>query len=44
LGRDDVTDVWVAGQPRVVAGELTADDPEELRALARGWQERINSA
>jgi 5-methylthioadenosine/S-adenosylhomocysteine deaminase len=41
LGRDDVTDVWVAGQCRVAARELTADDPEELRTLALAWQERI---
>ena len=41
VGREHVSDVWVAGESRVVAGSLTADDPEELRALALSWQERI---
>ncbi len=42
VGREQVSDVWVAGESRVVAGRLTADDPDELRALARSWQERIS--
>jgi 5-methylthioadenosine/S-adenosylhomocysteine deaminase len=41
VGRDQVTDVWIAGDRRVRDGELTALDPVELAALARTWQERL---
>jgi 5-methylthioadenosine/S-adenosylhomocysteine deaminase len=40
-GRDQVTDVWVAGR-RVVAGRrLTRLDTEELGARVRFWQDRL---
>ena len=40
-GRDQVTDVWVAGR-RVVAGRrLTRLDTEEIAARVRFWQDRL---
>jgi 5-methylthioadenosine/S-adenosylhomocysteine deaminase len=39
--RNQISDVWTAGRPAVRAGRLLALDEEELRALARGWAERI---
>lgn len=41
VGREHVTDVWVAGQRLKEDGALTREDPAELVALARKWQERI---
>ncbi len=41
VGRNDVTDVWVAGNRRKRDGTLTSEDPSELIALARSWQQRI---
>jgi 5-methylthioadenosine/S-adenosylhomocysteine deaminase len=43
-GRDQVTDVWVAGERMVRDGALTSLDPTELAALARAWQERLAGA
>jgi len=40
-GREHVTDVWVAGQPRVRDGRLVGLDTEALCALAGAWQARI---
>lgn len=41
VGRESVTDVWVAGQ-RVVAGRvLTTADEASIVARARAWQERL---
>jgi 5-methylthioadenosine/S-adenosylhomocysteine deaminase len=40
-GRDQVTDVWVAGERLVRDGMLTSLDPFELSARARMWQERL---
>jgi 5-methylthioadenosine/S-adenosylhomocysteine deaminase len=40
-GRENVTDVWVDGNRCKRDGELTRDDPSELVALARTWQQRI---
>lgn len=40
-GREQVSDVWVAGERRVTAGCLQTDDAAELRALATDWQLRI---
>jgi len=42
-GRDQVTDVWVAGEQRVRDGALVALDPVELAARARLWQGRLQS-
>lgn len=39
--RRAVSDVWVAGERRVEHGVLVDEDPGDLRALARTWQERI---
>ena len=41
VGRDQVTDVWVAGERSVRDGALTSLDPAELAGLARTWQERL---
>lgn len=43
-GREQVSDVWVAGERRVAAGCLQTGDEVELRALAADWRLRIASA
>jgi len=40
-GRDQVSDVWVAGERRIAAACLQSDDEGELRALAADWRLRI---
>ncbi len=40
-GRDQVTDVWVAGDHLVAAGALTRLDAPDLAARARYWQDRL---
>jgi 5-methylthioadenosine/S-adenosylhomocysteine deaminase len=40
-GRDQVTDVWVAGERIVREGALASVDAGELAALTRAWQERL---
>jgi 5-methylthioadenosine/S-adenosylhomocysteine deaminase len=40
-GREQVSDVWVAGERRMSAGCLQTDDERELRALAVDWQLRV---
>ncbi|HHH43275.1 MAG TPA: TRZ/ATZ family hydrolase [Gammaproteobacteria bacterium] len=40
-GREQVTDVWVAGQHVLKTRELTHLDTQELVQRARGWQTRI---
>ena len=40
-GRDQVTDVWIAGQRLVSGGALAALDAAELTARARMWQDRM---
>ena len=40
-GRDQVSDVWIAGERIVLDGRFTSLDPNELSALARSWQERL---
>jgi 5-methylthioadenosine/S-adenosylhomocysteine deaminase len=40
-GRDQVSDVWIAGERIVVEGAFASLDPAELAALARGWQDRL---
>jgi 5-methylthioadenosine/S-adenosylhomocysteine deaminase len=40
-GRDQVTDVWVAGERLVRDGTLMSLDHAELTARARTWQERM---
>ncbi|HEB94946.1 MAG TPA: TRZ/ATZ family hydrolase [Sedimenticola thiotaurini] len=40
-GRDQVSDVWVAGRQVVREGRLTTIDEAELGARTREWQERI---
>jgi len=40
-GRDQVTDVWVAGEQLVAGGVLTRLDAPDLAARARYWQDRL---
>ncbi len=40
-GRQDVTDVWVAGRRVLHAGRLTTTNEQELLARALRWQERL---
>ena len=40
-GRDQVSDVWIAGERVVIDGSPTTLDPAELAALARLWQDRL---
>lgn len=40
-GRDQVTDVWVAGERVVAQRRLTRLDPGELGARSRFWQDRL---
>jgi 5-methylthioadenosine/S-adenosylhomocysteine deaminase len=42
-GRDQVTDVWVAGQRLVQAGALATLDAADLGARARLWQDRLRA-
>jgi 5-methylthioadenosine/S-adenosylhomocysteine deaminase len=42
-GREHVTHVWVAGEPRVEDRRLIGIDGEELLAKARWWQERLSA-
>jgi len=41
--RDQVSDVWIAGQRLVQGGVLTALDGADLAARARLWQDRLQS-
>jgi 5-methylthioadenosine/S-adenosylhomocysteine deaminase len=40
-GRQQVSDVWIAGVRKVENGTLTGMDPDELRRKALTWQARI---
>jgi 5-methylthioadenosine/S-adenosylhomocysteine deaminase len=40
-GRDQVTDVWVAGERLVAERSFSRLDPVELATLARLWQDRL---
>jgi 5-methylthioadenosine/S-adenosylhomocysteine deaminase len=40
-GRQQVSDVWIAGVRKVENGTALGVDPDELRARARAWQSRI---
>ena len=40
-GRQQVSDVWIAGRALLRDGVLTGMDPEALRAKARQWHDRI---
>lgn len=40
-GRDQVSDVWIAGRRLVDNGTLVGLDPTELAARARVWQDRM---
>jgi 5-methylthioadenosine/S-adenosylhomocysteine deaminase len=42
-GRDQVTDVWVAGRRVVAERRLTSVDTDELAARVRFWQDRLQS-
>jgi len=42
-GRDQVTDVWIAGERLVSGGALAALDAAELTACARTWQDRLQT-
>ena len=39
--RDQVSDVWVAGEALVTDGQLTRGNPADVIARAEGWRERI---
>lgn len=41
VGREHVSHVWVRGEACVTEGKLTQLDPNELRAMAARWAERI---
>ncbi len=40
-GRHQVSDVWIAGTPKLVAGVLVDMDVATLRAKAREWRQRL---
>lgn len=40
-GRNQVTDVWVAGRPLVKDGKLTSLDTDRIRSEASTWQRRL---
>jgi 5-methylthioadenosine/S-adenosylhomocysteine deaminase len=40
-GRDQVSDVWIAGERILLDGRFASLDPNELSVLARSWQERL---
>lgn len=42
-GREHVSDVWVGGERRLAAGELTGLDEQAIRARARQWQGRMKT-
>lgn len=42
-GRHQVSDVWIAGQPKLVRRELVGMDTAALVANARQWRDRIRS-
>ena len=42
-GRENVSHVWVAGEPKLEERRLTGIDEQELLAKARWWQERLAS-
>jgi 5-methylthioadenosine/S-adenosylhomocysteine deaminase len=42
-GRDQVTDVWVAGKRLLHTGRLTTLDEAEILAKAKQWRDRISS-
>jgi len=43
IARHQVSDVWIAGQPKLRERQLLGMDTAELVAMARGWQERVVS-
>jgi len=43
-GRDQVSDVWIAGEQLVKSASLTTLDATDLAARARLWQERLQAA
>ncbi len=43
-GREQVTDVWVAGRHRVVAGRVAGLDEADLGRRAAAWQKRISES
>jgi 5-methylthioadenosine/S-adenosylhomocysteine deaminase len=42
-GREQVTDVWVAGQQLLKERRLTTLDGNDILARTRGWRDRIRS-
>jgi 5-methylthioadenosine/S-adenosylhomocysteine deaminase len=40
-GRHQVSDVWIAGTPKLIAGVLVDMDVAALRAKAREWRQRL---
>lgn len=43
-GRHQVSDVWIAGQPKLVQRELVGMDVAAITANARQWRDRIRSS
>jgi 5-methylthioadenosine/S-adenosylhomocysteine deaminase len=41
--RDQVSDVWVAGQPVLIDGQLSNDNQADILGRARAWQRRIET-
>jgi 5-methylthioadenosine/S-adenosylhomocysteine deaminase len=42
-GREQVTDVWVAGRQLLKERRLTTLDGNDILARTRGWRDRIQS-
>jgi 5-methylthioadenosine/S-adenosylhomocysteine deaminase len=42
-GREHVTHVWVAGEPRLADRKLAGIDEDEIRARAAWWRQKIRS-
>jgi 5-methylthioadenosine/S-adenosylhomocysteine deaminase len=43
-GRENVTHVWVGGQPRLAGRKLQGIDETDLREKARWWQRKLTAA
>jgi 5-methylthioadenosine/S-adenosylhomocysteine deaminase len=43
VSRDQVSDVWVAGQPVLIDRQLSNDNQEDILDRAHAWQRRIET-
>jgi 5-methylthioadenosine/S-adenosylhomocysteine deaminase len=43
VGRHQVSDVWIAGKPKLVQRELVGMDVQAITANARQWRDRIRN-